>query len=530
MKGIVPSRVFSFKPHLPFRFAVQFITGETPTDETLARYQYTVKSCKVSQMSGDTAAAAIHGGDGYYTIPIFDTASRTLEIEFEETDDMRIMNFLDDIIVKQRFGLPFVVGIVVHQFDYKMKDPISSRLYSCILEEYDEPSFARTGSPNLVTAAAKFIIMAEQTWNGVDSVQGLFGQQIAVKAEDISDLTGLAAKFKEESKGMVIDDKLKAQAEEWKKKTQEEIAKEAQQSTQNAAPADATAVVNNIVSAVESEKLSNKKIEFKGQFISAAAYQDLKNMAERANMDIEKGTYIFFDIESNRQYFVENGKIVHDIAAITATGDADQSNGETQEGIYVLSDLNAGGKHGNRDKAVANAIKSQLNLQSDAEIEEIYTKAQKLVASGVAKTHTEALKSLGVDLSNVTYQENGTTKKLTNGRAAHMSTNTISRLNKTDYSGNNFTKIRDDTVGVHTHIITNSNLASQIGEMSGEKSIALRSVAKDKQETLGCIVKSEQDQAYEALFIKKHNGKVNMIVAGGTSTSNRKNNTNDLYS
>jgi len=99
------------------------------------------------------------------TIPIFNIASRTLTITFEETDGLRVISWLDTIIALQRNALPYVVGIRVKEFNTRFNKIVSDKYYKCVLSTYDEPAFSRTGGPGIVAVSATFNIMSEQPWS-----------------------------------------------------------------------------------------------------------------------------------------------------------------------------------------------------------------------------------------------------------------------------------------------------------------------------------------------------------------------------
>lgn len=194
----VPNFFKEFKPHLPFRYITKFYTNGLVSDEM--KLQYAVSSVKVTAMDCDTTTGAFYFGTGYMTIPIFDTSARSIDITFEETDAMDVLNMLDRLIAYQRDGQPYVIGIGVKQFDEQMDDVTSSRLYSCLLADYDEPQFSRSGGVSLVTVTARFIILSEKEWTATASVQTNFGKVALDTQDDLSEmLTEMIGKLKAET-------------------------------------------------------------------------------------------------------------------------------------------------------------------------------------------------------------------------------------------------------------------------------------------------------------------------------------------
>lgn len=173
----------AFKPHLPFRFEVEFYGLPTSNDSVI---KYAVESVKISGTECDTTKGAMYLGNATTkTIPIYNIASRSIQISFEETDDMKILKTLDSIAERQRSGLPYVVGIRVKEFNAEMSSVVSDKYYSCILTDYTEPTFARSGGVQLVKSDATFMIMAENAW--ASDKGGDIGKMIAQYGEGVDD-------------------------------------------------------------------------------------------------------------------------------------------------------------------------------------------------------------------------------------------------------------------------------------------------------------------------------------------------------
>lgn len=200
-KGLRCASFFSeFRPHLAWRFHVDFYTGGFGDGDLLS---YSVQSIKVSGYDVDTTTAASYYGDGYRTIPIVDTSSKTIEITFEETDNLDIIKFIDKIIEQQRFGNPVVIGIVVNEYSYKMgKTPIRSRYYSCILSNYEEPSFSRSGGVQQVTTSVTFSVMSERNFDGKAAGTGAGD---ITSSSDTGSLGGLTAAAQTQSVSQAIE-------------------------------------------------------------------------------------------------------------------------------------------------------------------------------------------------------------------------------------------------------------------------------------------------------------------------------------
>ena len=196
-------KFFEFRPHLPFRFEVEIFAGLNSLTMPL---KYAVQSVKISGTECDIGAGAVYFGNGYKTIPIFNLSSRTLTLSFEETDQMRVLNFFDKIIASQRNGLPHVLGIRVTEFNTRFSAIVSDKYYKCILKDYDEPAFSRTGGPGIVGLSATFNIMSEQPWNAQNADQHNVGKQEKTNLDDAGFIAAMdAARDSQQTPSLIID-------------------------------------------------------------------------------------------------------------------------------------------------------------------------------------------------------------------------------------------------------------------------------------------------------------------------------------
>lgn len=142
-------------PQMPFRFSADiFLNGQNPNDIL----NVSVRSIKANLGESDLTKGAIYYGDGYFTIPIFNPAERSLEMTFTETDSMDVLKFFDSIQEQQFNKTPIEMLIRVTEYDERMVSVLSKILYTCILKEYSEPAFNRTGGVNIATIDASFVI------------------------------------------------------------------------------------------------------------------------------------------------------------------------------------------------------------------------------------------------------------------------------------------------------------------------------------------------------------------------------------
>lgn len=153
-------KFINMRPQLPFRFSIDFrnVDRNVVDDTTAGILNTSVKSVKVNLGESDLTKGAVYYGNGYFTIPVFNPAERTLEMSFTETDNLDILKFFDYVQDKQFNRTPVEIEISVTEYDETMTIELSKILYTCILKEYSEPAFNRTGGVNIATIDASFII------------------------------------------------------------------------------------------------------------------------------------------------------------------------------------------------------------------------------------------------------------------------------------------------------------------------------------------------------------------------------------
>lgn len=153
-------KFINMRPQLPFRFSVDFRNVDRNTVDAITAgiLNTSIKSVKVNLGESDLTKGAVYYGNGYFTIPVFNPAERTLEMSFTETDNLDILKFFDYVQDRQFNRTPVEMEISVTEYDETMTVELSKILYTCILKEYSEPAFNRTGGVNIATIDASFII------------------------------------------------------------------------------------------------------------------------------------------------------------------------------------------------------------------------------------------------------------------------------------------------------------------------------------------------------------------------------------
>ena len=142
---------------MPFRFKTQFFTGFNNIADSLL--PFTVTSINLPKMEGQASEGSMYLGDSIFTVPVWNIASRKLEITFEENDNMLVSQFIDRLNAESYGKVPWRITIVIHEYEEHFDDEkVNSKAYICHLSSYEEPSFKRDGAAAPVNITATFII------------------------------------------------------------------------------------------------------------------------------------------------------------------------------------------------------------------------------------------------------------------------------------------------------------------------------------------------------------------------------------
>lgn len=177
----------AMRPHIPYRFKAEiWPNNEGPYDEdnkNRKRIEFTVKriSQPVFNLNSDNK---VYFGNTAYVVPIMKFGETTLEITFEETDDMAVFKLLasfmgNEIYKGIRGGL---INIRVTQFDETMVNIVDKKTYVCRLKEHSMPSFNNNGfgSPVELTASFNVVYIMDEPREFEDIVDG----KIVIKRDE----------------------------------------------------------------------------------------------------------------------------------------------------------------------------------------------------------------------------------------------------------------------------------------------------------------------------------------------------------
>ena len=123
-------------------------------------FEYNIKKIKqpVFNISSDNKKSF---GNTAYVIPTFNFADTSLDITFEETNDMSVYELLTGFFNNNAFdGAKMrLICIKVDQFDETMTKLVDSKIYLCRLKEYSEPAFNNNGRGAPIELNASFNVV-----------------------------------------------------------------------------------------------------------------------------------------------------------------------------------------------------------------------------------------------------------------------------------------------------------------------------------------------------------------------------------
>lgn len=179
---------YSLKPHLPFRFKVDWYVGfwDVKQREILS---YSVTSVTLPKMEIENGTGFSYFGDSFINKPTFSPGTRKLDITFEETDYMLITRTMDELMKRSYSKKPYYITIAITQFDEHFHRNITTG-YVCHLTSYEEPQFKRDGQAQAITVNASFIVdTVLDSFKSEDAVTGNIDKKPTGYNDKIDNLT-----------------------------------------------------------------------------------------------------------------------------------------------------------------------------------------------------------------------------------------------------------------------------------------------------------------------------------------------------
>lgn len=152
----------NMRPHIPYRFKAEIwpYIKDYSKDSEYQLYEFTIKSIKqpTFTLNGDNKK---HFGNTAYVVPVFKFGETSMDITFEETDNMDVYNFLANFMGSELYKKvsSALMNIRITQYNESMATVIDRKTYVCRLKEYSMPSFNNNGFGSPVELTASFNVL-----------------------------------------------------------------------------------------------------------------------------------------------------------------------------------------------------------------------------------------------------------------------------------------------------------------------------------------------------------------------------------
>lgn len=199
------------RPYINYRFKCNIWGYEGNFAPAGSYFEYTVKKVKLPTFKLDTENK-ISFGNTAYVIPIINFADTSLDITFEEDENMSVFEMLCGFYGNNIFNSAKMklICIKVDQFDETMMNRVDSKLYLCRLKEFSQPNFNNNGRGAPVEITASFNVVYIYQGDAKDS--GFKYEKDVISRPDDEDIKYFTDEMKAQSK----------KAEEVYKKKEEE--------------------------------------------------------------------------------------------------------------------------------------------------------------------------------------------------------------------------------------------------------------------------------------------------------------------
>ena len=199
------------RPYINYRFKCNIWGYEGNFVPAGSYFEYTVKKVKLPAFKIDTENK-ISFGNTAYVIPIINFADTSLDITFEEDENMSVFEMLCGFYGNNLFNSAKMklICIKIDQFDETMMNRVDSKLYLCRLKEFSQPNFNNNGRGVPVEITASFNVV--YIYQGDAKESGFKYEKDAITRPDDEDIKYFTDEMKAQSK----------KAEELYKKKEEE--------------------------------------------------------------------------------------------------------------------------------------------------------------------------------------------------------------------------------------------------------------------------------------------------------------------
>lgn len=153
----------SMVPHIPYRFKAEIWPnhdGQYIPNANNMGIEFAVKRISQPTFKMNTENKKVFGNTAH-VVPILKFSETTMEITFEENDDMLVFKTLAGYMGNELYtGIPGgLINIRITQFDNSMNIIVDKRVYVCRLKEHSMPSFNNNGFGSPVEISATFNVI-----------------------------------------------------------------------------------------------------------------------------------------------------------------------------------------------------------------------------------------------------------------------------------------------------------------------------------------------------------------------------------
>ena len=153
----------SMVPHIPYRFKAEIWPnhdGQYIPNANNMGIEFAVKRISQPTFKMNTENKKVFGNTAH-VVPILKFGETTMEITFEENDDMLVFKTLAGYMGNELYtGIPGgLINIRITQFDNYMNIIVDKRVYVCRLKEHGMPSFNNNGFGSPVEISATFNVI-----------------------------------------------------------------------------------------------------------------------------------------------------------------------------------------------------------------------------------------------------------------------------------------------------------------------------------------------------------------------------------
>ena len=153
----------SMVPHIPYRFKAEIWPnhdGQYIPNANNMGIEFAVKRISQPTFKMNTENKKVFGNTAH-VVPILKFGETTMEITFEENDDMLVFKTLAGYMGNELYtGIPGgLINIRITQFDNSMNIIVDKRVYVCRLKEHGMPTFNNNGFGSPVEISATFNVI-----------------------------------------------------------------------------------------------------------------------------------------------------------------------------------------------------------------------------------------------------------------------------------------------------------------------------------------------------------------------------------